>query len=103
MKVVRYEDLKTSGEQTLQEIYEWIGLEKLEGLAEKALSDNQIEKLRKAKEGSLQYEERSNFYRSGKVYSWVKELTFVEIKEIEEKCSDLMMLFGYKPHTVKRK
>ena len=103
LKVVIYEDIKASGEQTRREIYEWIGLEMLEGIAEKALADNQNEKLRKAKEGSLQYEERSNFYRSGKVYSWVKELTFVEIKEIEEKCSDLMMLFGYKPHSIKRK
>jgi hypothetical protein len=102
LKLVKYEDMKNSGEHELSNIYSWADLTEVEGLVGKALRENKIEKLKQTKKGSLQHESRIDFYRSGKAYGWVEELSFAEIKEIEEHCADLMFLLGYKVHRRKR-
>ncbi|TYB82672.1 sulfotransferase [Oceaniovalibus sp. ACAM 378] len=96
---VRYEDMKTDGSKWLAMIYSWAGLKQAGDLVQQVLEKNKIENLRNADKGSIQYDERADFYRVGKAYGWVDELGLDEIREVESNCMDLMTHMGYSAHT----
>ncbi|TWD19050.1 sulfotransferase family protein [Sphingobium sp. AEW013] len=92
---VRYEALKADTPQHLAAIFTWAGLNTTKALLDRIVTENDIDRLSAAKAGSLSHETRQNFYRTGKTHGWVDELQTSEIREIEARCSHMMMVMNY--------
>lgn len=88
-KEVHYEELQDNGISVLQDIFDWLGLESDSGLAEKAIEECKIGKLR----------DKANmpkgFFRKGLKEGWKTELTATDIQCIEYLLSDIMDDLGY--------
>ncbi len=92
---LKYEDLKMKPVEQLKHIYEWLELNASKKQIENIVEQNSIEKLRTVSKESIQYESRNQFYRKGKAFGWVDELSIDEIRSIERQCEYVMAVFGY--------
>ncbi|WP_081628164.1 sulfotransferase family protein [Sphingobium indicum] len=92
---VSYESLMTDTAKHLSHILQWADLKTSKQLLHQIIDENGIDKFRSVDAGSLKYETRKDFYRTGKAYGWVEELDLAEIKEIESRCINVMMIMGY--------
>lgn len=99
---VHFEKLKNNSKKYLTEILEWAKLDTADGVISEALKNNSITNLRKSKPGTIQYDRRRDFYRKGKAYGWVEDLSLCEIRKIETHCMDLMTIMGYEQYAPRR-
>jgi hypothetical protein len=96
---VRYEDLFVRGGEILNDLYRWLGLPANTELRSDLRENYPIGNMVRA-DAELtdpQHESRAQFFRKGDPESWRKELSAVEIIEIERLCHDEMLSFGYQP------
>jgi hypothetical protein len=95
---VRYEDLWQRGEDTLMEIFSWLGVEVSADDCSRFVDDCQIINLRnnclERAPWDLSAEPRE-FYRKGGIDNWKTELTPREVYLIEHLTRDLMAEFGF--------
>lgn len=98
LTLVKYEDLKLHSNIELSKLFDSLALDYTPEMIQEIVNENVIEKLRDAPEESIRHDKRKGFYRNGKAFGWVEELSLAEIKEIEFYCKDIMSLFGYKIH-----
>ncbi|QDG39804.1 sulfotransferase [Alteromonas mediterranea] len=96
--LVQYEKLKLDPVNELRKVYDQLTLDSSIEMIEKVICANKIDVLRDSAEGTVSYDKRNSFYRNGKAFGWVDELSLTEIKDIEFYCKDVMTLFGYKAH-----
>lgn len=102
-KEVRYEDLVERGDQTLLEIFEWMGLDADLAFCRAALAACEIEKLKEGSRGAPQPwktgEEPEGFFRSGEKDSWRAEMAPRAIAIVEYEARDLIRELGYESVT----
>ena len=96
--LIKYENLKIDPHNELSSVLNRLSLEHSNVMLDQIISANKIETLRSSAEGTIPHDKRNSFYRNGKAYGWVEELSLTEIKDIEFYCKDVMTLFGYKSH-----
>ena len=96
---VRYEDLKTDGENSLFTIFSWMGVDCTLGECRRILKTHSIEVL---KSGDLKNQpwnisaEPPGFFRLGTIDGWRSELTNIQIWLVELITRDLMSVYGYR-------
>lgn len=92
---VSYESLQADTAKHLSIICKWADLKTSKQLLGTIIEENDIDKLRSVEAGTLRHETRKDFYRAGKADGWMEELELAEIKEIESRCINVMMVMGY--------
>ena len=89
-KELQYEQLRNDGENVLQDLYRWLGLDDNIEFVRQSISENKIDKMR---DTSILPE---GFFRKGRTEGWHSELSRGEIDSIEYILQDLMDELGYK-------
>lgn len=94
---IRYESLRANGEQELERIYDFLGLDSSPESIRAALASCSIDRLRQADYAP------KGFFRKGEADGWRRELSSGELRTIEHLCGDLMRELDYPlvhPHPV---
>jgi hypothetical protein len=98
-KEVKYEDLLTSGIETLRDIFDWLAIDTDQDQCAEILEACRIDNIRSGASGFQRVAADPTKVdvgaRRGETNSWKDELTKQQIKLIEAVAGDLMVDFGY--------
>lgn len=95
---VRYEELLSRGPETLQDIFEWLGLSGNRAFCEEVIEACRIENIRQGRDTYQSVSSNSmkpGRARTGKADSWESELSKRQIRIIESLAGDLMDKTNY--------
>jgi Sulfotransferase domain len=90
--VVRYEDLKTIPEQTLQQLFQDLGVTVPPEIIQQALAIFDFKQLSQRQEGE---EDRKSFFRKGIVGDWQNHFSADDLKFFQAQASQVMERVGY--------
>jgi hypothetical protein len=90
--VVRYEDLKTTPEATLTQLFTQLNLQVAPEIIEQALFIFNFQQLSQRQEGE---EDRKSFFRKGIVGDWQNHFSEQDLNFFRQKAADVMKQLGY--------
>ena len=90
--IVRYEDLKSNPQDTLQQLFSSLDVEVSEETIQQALDVFDFKQLSKRKEGE---EDRKSFFRKGIVGDWKNHFSPQDREFFQQKAGKLMKQLGY--------
>jgi hypothetical protein len=100
---IRYEDLLTSGDRIINELYAWLGLPPNPALRPDLRENFPVGEMARAglPETDPRSESRTGFFRRGEADAWREELSWEDIAFVEAICGPEMLKLGYEPVAVR--
>ena len=92
---IRYEDLLASGEQVMQEVYNFLGLPMSKEQIAATLQEHHFEKMKKKRTGASQFALPDGFFRQGGKGDWQTSLNPTQRVIFHEIAGDLLCELGY--------
>jgi hypothetical protein len=94
--LVRFEELRRNPEETLGNIFQFVGVEVGRDSIRRAVLNNSLEQMKQKEDSSPQMPKGSDrFVRSGAVGGWVERLTAAQLESMEKLAGDALLRTGY--------